>query len=118
MVQAANRWYLFKAPNDSTVKAKKRYLIGYNLPLYEDAWRGKTEITAKCAGSMEFWIPKGANRFHFTGGARFIHGGAMPQEIAVPVITVRQAKGEKALEKTKTKPPSKCRLNQRCQNTP
>ena len=86
-----------------TVKAKKRYLIGYNLPEYEDAWRGKTEITAKCDGGMEFWIPKGANRFHFTGGARFIHGGAMPQEIVVPVITVRQAKSKKALEKTKTK---------------
>ncbi|MDB4645071.1 BREX-1 system phosphatase PglZ type A, partial [Rubripirellula sp.] len=86
-----------------TVKAKKRYLIGYNLPDYEDAWRGKTEITAKCDGGMEFWIPKGSNRFHFTGGARFIHGGAMPQEIVVPVITVRQAKSKKALEKTKTK---------------
>ena len=86
-----------------TVKAKKRYLIGYNLPEYEDAWRGKTEITAKCDGGMEFWIPKGANRFHFVGGARFIHGGAMPQEIVVPVITVRQAKSKKALEKTKTK---------------
>ncbi|QDV43924.1 PglZ domain protein [Stieleria neptunia] len=86
-----------------TVKAKKRYLIGYNLPEYEDAWRGKTEITAKCDGGMEFWIPKGSNRFHFTGGARFIHGGAMPQEIVVPVITVRQAKSKKALEKTKTK---------------
>ena len=86
-----------------TVKAKKRYLIGHNLPEYEDAWRGKTEITAKCDGGMEFWIPKGSNRFHFTGGARFIHGGAMPQEIVVPVITVRQAKSKKALEKTKTK---------------
>ncbi|MBA2116717.1 BREX-1 system phosphatase PglZ type A [Bremerella alba] len=86
-----------------TVKAKKRYLIGYDLPEYEDAWRGKTEITAKCDGGMEFWIPKGSNRFHFTGGARFIHGGAMPQEIVVPVITVRQAKSKTALEKTKTK---------------
>ena len=86
-----------------TVKAKKRYLIGHDLPQYEDAWKGKTEITAKADGGMEFWIPKGSNRFHFTGGSRFIHGGAMPQEIVVPVITVRQAKTKKALEKTKTK---------------
>ncbi len=86
-----------------TVKAKKRYLIGHNLPEYEDAWRGETEITAKCAGGMEFWIPKGSNRFHFTGGAWFIHGGAMPQEIVVPVITVRQAKSKKAREKTRIK---------------
>ena len=41
---------------------------------------------------MEFWIPKAANRFHFTGGARFVHGGAMLQEIVVPVITVRHKK--------------------------
>jgi hypothetical protein len=45
---------------------------------------------------MEFWIPKGANRFHFTGGARFVHGGAMPQEIVVPVITVRELEGKSA----------------------
>ncbi|QDT60479.1 hypothetical protein SV7mr_30020 [Stieleria bergensis] len=51
---------------------------------------------------MEFWIPKGSNRFHFTGGARFIHGGAMPQEVIVPVITVRQAKSKKDRASTKT----------------
>ncbi|WP_417377378.1 BREX-1 system phosphatase PglZ type A [Gimesia maris] len=116
VVVTADHGYLFSetAPGETdksklenkpagTVKAKKRYLIGHNLPEFEDAWRGKTAITAKCAGGMEFWIPKGSNRFHFTGGARFIHGGAMPQEIVVPVITVRQAKSKKALEKTKTK---------------
>jgi hypothetical protein len=43
---------------------------------------------------MEFWIPRAANRFHFTGGARFIHGGAMPQEIVVPLVTVTQLRGK------------------------
>ena len=52
------------------------------------------EITAKAEGDMEFWIPKAANRFHFTGSARFIHGGAMLQEIVVPVVTVRHVKGK------------------------
>ena len=52
---------------------------------------------------MEFWIPKGANRFHFGGGARFIHGGAMPQEIVVPVVTVRHVRGRSAQD-TKTRP--------------
>jgi hypothetical protein len=60
-------------------------------------------VTAGAEGGMEFWIPKGANRFHFVGGARFIHGGAMPQEIVVPVITIRHVKGKSAQE-TKTKP--------------
>ena len=45
---------------------------------------------------MEFWIPKGANLFHFVGGARFVHGGAMPQEIVVPVVTVKQVEGKSA----------------------
>src|SRR5262249_35357530 len=47
---------------------------------------------------------KGANRFHFTGGARFIHGGAMLQEVVVPVITVRHKKDKAVRGDTKTKP--------------
>ena len=39
---------------------------------------------------MEFLDSRGVNRFHFVGGARFVHGGAMLQEIVVPVITVKQ----------------------------
>lgn len=86
-----------------TIHAKKRYLIGYNLPESEAAWHGRTEISACAEGQMEYWIPKAANRFHFVGGARFVHGGAMLQEIVVPVITVRQIKGKSAKE-TKVKP--------------
>ena len=84
-----------------TVIAKKRYLLGKNLPDNDKAWHGRTAITAGAAGDMEFWVPKGANRFHFIGGARFVHGGAMPQEIIVPLIRVRQLKGKTA-DKTKT----------------
>jgi hypothetical protein len=51
---------------------------------------------------LDFWVPKGANRFHFTGGARFSHGGAMPQEILVPVVTVKELEG-KAAEATATR---------------
>jgi uncharacterized protein (TIGR02687 family) len=87
---------------EGTVKAKKRYLLGFKLPKHEAVWHGKTAITACADGEMEFWIPKAANRFHFTGGARFIHGGAMPQEIVVPVITVRQIKG-KSVKETKSR---------------
>lgn len=86
-----------------TVKAKKRYLLGRNLPTNSEVWHGKTEATAKAEGEMEFWIPRGANRFHFVGGARYIHGGAMPQEIVVPVIRVKHLKDKKARLKTKTK---------------
>ena len=85
------------------VVAKKRYIVGPDFPDNENIWHGNTKDTARCDGNMEFWIPKGANRFHFTGGARFIHGGAMPQEIVVPVIQVSEAKNANAKAQTRTR---------------
>ena len=35
-------------------------------------------------------------RFHFVAGARFEHGSAMPQEVIVPLITVRESESERA----------------------
>jgi len=80
----------------SVIKNKKRYVIGPELPANKDVWHGNTRHTASTATDTDFWIPKGANRFHFVGGARFVHGGAMPQEIVVPVLVVNQLRGEKA----------------------
>lgn len=85
-----------------TVIPKKRYLLGKNLPDNDKAYHGSTATTAGADGDMEFWVPKGSNRFHFVGGSRFIHGGAMLQEIMVPLIEVVQLKGKSA-QKTKTK---------------
>jgi len=89
-----------KPPN--AVKTKKRYLLGLSLGDHDSVWHGSTAVTAGTDGDMEFWVPKGANRFHFMGGARYVHGGAMLQEIVVPVVTVKHIKG-KTVEKTKTK---------------
>ena len=84
-----------------TLKAKKRYLIGRDLGATSKAWSGNTAVTAGTTadGSLDFWVPKGASRFHFAGGARFVHGSAMPQEIVVPVITVRVSEAESAKTK-------------------
>ena len=87
---------------DGTIMAKKRYLLGYDLPDHEQAWRGDTAMTAEAEGGLQFWVPKGNNRFHFTGGARFIHGGAMLQEIVVPVIKVKHIKDKGSREKTQS----------------
>ncbi len=78
------------------VKAKKRYLLGTELDNNPSAWHGSIKTTAGIEGNMEFWIPKGTNRFHFVGGARFIHGGAMLQEIVVPIIFVKELRGQQA----------------------
>ncbi len=87
-----------KAKPDSTILAKKRYLLGPMLPNHDMVWHGQLAVTAGVEGDMEFWIPKGPNLFHFVGGARFIHGGAMPQEIVVPVVTVKHVRGKSAQE--------------------
>ena len=88
---------------ENTLKSKKRYVIGQQLPETSDAWAGSTDNTAGTQSGMQFWVPKGANRFHFVGGARFVHGGAMPQEIVVPVISVSQLRGERAQSRTRSK---------------
>lgn len=82
-----------------TLRAKKRYLLGQGLGQSPKAWSGNTSVTAGTTageGSLDFWVPKGASRFHFAGGARFVHGSAMPQEIVVPLITLRESESDKA----------------------
>lgn len=92
-----------EAEPDGTIKAKKRYLLGRGLGSSQKAWAGNTALTAGTGPgteSVDFWVPKGASRFHFAGGARFVHGSAMPQEIVVPVIAVKESESEKTKIKT------------------
>ena len=84
------------------ILTKKRYVLGRNMGENETAYCGSTLTTAGAEGEMEYWVPKGNNRFHFVGGARFVHGGAMLQEIVVPLIRVQHTRGAKG-EKTRTK---------------
>jgi len=86
-----------------TLRAKKRYLLGRNLPANSDVWTGSTRTAAHTEpgeGSADFWLPKGAMRFHFAGGARFVHGSAMPQEVIVPLLTVRESESAKGRVRT------------------
>lgn len=86
-----------------TIKAKQRYLFGRQLGDHEAAWHGHTRDTAGADDDMEFWIPRGINRFHFQGSKQFVHGGAMLQEIVVPVIRIRHRKDKSGRSATKTK---------------
>ena len=84
------------------LKSKKRYILGRGMWPMQNAWAGNTATTAGTdagAGSVDFLVPKGAGRFHFVGGARFVHGSAMPQEIVLPVIVVKESESEKAKTK-------------------
>lgn len=84
------------------VKTHKRFMLGRNLGKSDKAFSGNTRITAKTDTEMEFLLPKGTNRFNFVGGARYFHGGAMLQEIVIPVITAYEMKG-KHLEKSEVR---------------
>lgn len=80
---------------------KKRYIVGTKLDMVGACWKTTTKITAATTTEYDVVVPRGINRFHFKGGARYFHGGAMPQEVLVPAITVRKAR-DKAVEKTRT----------------
>ncbi|SEQ21421.1 TIGR02687 family protein [Ectothiorhodospira magna] len=98
-LDATDRTALDEKPA-TAFKSKKRYVLGTTLPENPSVWHGHTRDTAGTSCDTEFWIPKGAHRFHFVGGARFVHGGVLPQEIVVPVLTVKQLRGERVEERT------------------
>ncbi len=73
-----------------SVISKQRYLLGKRLPTADGTWLGHTKTSAGAGGDMQFLIPKAYNRFNFRGSTRFFHGGAMLQEVCIPIITVRE----------------------------
>ncbi|MCP3706789.1 BREX-1 system phosphatase PglZ type A [Paraburkholderia sp. CNPSo 3274] len=101
-LEEADRSVLGAEP-EGAIKSKKRYILGRGMGSTPKAWCGSTERTAGTdsgEGSIDFWAPKAAGRFHFSGGARFVHGSAMPQEIAVPVVVVKESESEKVRTKS------------------
>jgi uncharacterized protein (TIGR02687 family) len=99
-MEAADKTGLNQKPS-GVYEAKKRYQLGHELPEIENCWKGTVVQSAGASCGSEFLLPKGSNRFHFVGGARFVHGGAMPQEIVVPIITVSSLQKKKAAENAK-----------------
>ena len=89
-------------PNGA-IEAKKRYIVGDNLPSDDAYWKGKVANTAGASGDTEFMVPKGVQRFHFVGGARFVHGGAMLQEICIPVVYIKELQKEQVAKHEKQK---------------
>ncbi|MFO8085854.1 MAG: BREX-1 system phosphatase PglZ type A, partial [Desulfobacterales bacterium] len=84
-------------PKD-TVKTHKRFILGKKLVSSDRAYFGNTKTSANTDTKMDFLLAKGTNRFSFSGGARFFHGGAMLQEIVVPVVMVSEMKGKRLVE--------------------
>ncbi|PLA73481.1 BREX-1 system phosphatase PglZ type A [Hydrogenovibrio sp. SC-1] len=85
---------------NDVIEAKKRHIVGKTLPSYENCWKGSVKHTAN-GDNTEFLLPKGVQRFHFVGGAKFVHGGASLQEVCVPVIEIKELEGKKIAQHQK-----------------
>ena len=83
------------------IEAKKRYIVGNDLPSDDSYWKGNITNTSNGSSDTEFLLPKGIQRFHFVGGAKFVHGGAMLQEVCVPIIGVTTLRGDNAVRNEK-----------------
>ena len=81
------------------VETHKRFVLGSELDKSTNVYWGNTKVTANTESPLEFLLPKGTNRFNFIGGAKYYHGGALLQEIVVPLLTATQMKG-KNIEKS------------------
>ena len=88
---------------DGALIAKKRLVVGRNLPSDGPFHRAPLAATAGVDGDWVGIYPRSTQRFHLAGGARYVHGGPMPQEVFVPVVTVKEKDGE-AADRTKVQP--------------
>lgn len=81
---------------DTALVAKKRYVLGHDLPTSGPFHRAMLDVTAGLDEGLIGIFPRSTQRFHLAGGAQYVHGGPMPQEVIVPVITVKEREGESA----------------------
>ncbi|MFC0212424.1 BREX-1 system phosphatase PglZ type A [Paenibacillus chartarius] len=75
------------AVTGSIIDKNRRFVVGEQLTVPEGAVKLPPDHTPL---PCETVIAKGLNRFIGSGGLQFIHGGAMPQEIIVPLIDYRR----------------------------
>lgn len=82
----------FKAQGGTCYIENRRFVIGRGLWDGNGAKSWKSEEVGLKAG-VDIQICKGLSRIRKQGsGSRFVHGGSMPQEVAVPVLHVNVKK--------------------------
>lgn len=70
------------------IDSNRRFAVGHNL-LIDDGAINVPDGFSTLEG-IEKVIAKGVNRFIGGGGLQFVHGGATPQEVIVPLIDYRR----------------------------
>ncbi len=74
----------------------RRFIVGDAIPS-SDVLIEYTPEQLSLVGDYKIAVPMGITRLRLSGsGARFVHGGASPQENIIPVICVEQVKGKDA----------------------
>lgn len=74
----------------------RRFAIGHSLTVPDGAVKLKSWQTP--LQNVDVVIAKGLNRFMTGGGLQFIHGGAMPQELIIPLIDYRRTEQAKPVD--------------------
>lgn len=70
--------------------AKRRFIVSEEFPKTDGTLTYSMDYLFKQDCPLFVTVPKGINRFAIQGvGANFVHGGAMLQEIVIPVITFK-----------------------------
>ena len=74
--------------NGTVSKSNRRFVVGNQLEHNDAVFKYKAS-DLKIDSDTDILIPKGMNRLRRQGaGSRFIHGGAMLQEVVVPVLLI------------------------------
>lgn len=85
-----------------TILAKRRFILTDTPIDVEGTITYSMDYLSKLENTLHVTVPKGLNRFRVPGaGANFVHGGAMLQEVVVPVITFKNDRSRSLANKTK-----------------
>lgn len=94
-----------KLPNDqeNTIIAKRRFTVSDKPDEIEGTLTYDMDYILEQEKQLSVTVPKGVNRFKVQGaGANYVHGGAMLQEMVIPVITFKNDRS-KSLANAATK---------------
>ncbi|WP_042224727.1 BREX-1 system phosphatase PglZ type A [Oceanobacillus manasiensis] len=82
---------------DATV-TKRRFMLSETPPAIEGTLTYPMGDLLQQDNELYVTVPKGLNRFAIQGaGANFVHGGAMLQEVVVPVITFKNDRSKSSI---------------------
>lgn len=87
----ADQFFLSTQPQgDDILVTNRRYVIGHGLKV-DYAFTTFNSVQLELDSDIEVQIPKSIHRLRLAGGgSRFVHGGAMLQEVVVPVLVVNK----------------------------